>query len=702
MGSRALGRVGLGVWLLSALLTAGALLLFASNLAYWLGPGRSGILTDALAPIAGGVTYATFGALLARRRPSLIAWLLLEIGAGFAITSFAAGYTLHAYRVTPGSLPAALPVAWLQTWLFGLVFPVGFSLLLLLFPDGRAVSRTWWAVVWIGIAAAAINTLLAMLADRPLMLQFAAEAPNVPLPVRNPTGVLPRGLSEAVGNAGWIVSTLVLLLSGVSLALRYRRSSGPERLQLKWLAYAGLLVAIGGLNLLTPEDAQGWQPLQQIGFGLMAAGLIVGIPVAAGIAILRYRLYDIDLVINKTLVYAVLAVFIGAVYVGIVVGLGHLLGSAGRPNLALSILATAVVAVAFQPVRERVQRLANRLVFGQKATPYEVLARFSEQAAFSGVEVLPRIAQVVAEGTGAARASLLLSRNGSAEAVASWPPQAAPGAGPERRWPVRYQGEQLGELAIEKPAGEPLSGVEAGLLNDLAAQAGLVLHNLRLGAELQARLAEISRQAAELKESRQRIVAAQDAERRKLERNIHDGAQQHLVALAVKLRLAATLAGRQPERAGQMLAELRQETAVALATLRDLARGIYPPLLREQGLVAALESQTPLEADGVGRYDPEVEAAVYFCCLEALQNVAKYAPEAPLRVRLAEREGRLEFSVEDEGPGFDPEHVSAGAGLRNMRDRIAAAGGELEVISAPGQGTTVRGRLPGRPAQPAA
>jgi signal transduction histidine kinase len=123
--------------------------------------------------------------------------------------------------------------------------------------------------------------------------------------------------------------------------------------------------------------------------------------------------------------------------------------------------------------------------------------------------------------------------------------------------------------------------------------------------------------------------------------------------------------------------------------------------LREQGLVAALESQTPLEADGVGRYDPEVEAAVYFCCLEALQNVAKYAPEAPLRVRLAEREGRLEFSVEDEGPGFDPEHVSAGAGLRNMRDRIAAAGGELEVISAPGQGTSVRGRLPARPAQPA-
>jgi signal transduction histidine kinase len=222
---------------------------------------------------------------------------------------------------------------------------------------------------------------------------------------------------------------------------------------------------------------------------------------------------------------------------------------------------------------------------------------------------------------------------------------------------------------------------------DVASQAGLVLSNVRLIEELRA--------------SRQRLVAAQDAERRKLERNLHDGAQQQLVALAMKQGLAADLVTKDPAKASAMLTALQNETTEALENLRDLARGIYPPLLADQGLPAALASQArkatiPVEvdADGVGRYPQDAEAAVYFCCLEALQNVTKYAQASRVIVRLSVRDEELAFEVTDDGQGFDPQRTPMGSGLQNMADRLAALGGTVEVRSRRGEGTTVLGRLP--------
>jgi signal transduction histidine kinase len=204
----------------------------------------------------------------------------------------------------------------------------------------------------------------------------------------------------------------------------------------------------------------------------------------------------------------------------------------------------------------------------------------------------------------------------------------------------------------------------------------------------------------ELRASRQRLVAAQDQERRRIERNIHDGAQQQLVALAVKLRLADALVGKDERKAHAMLADLQAETSDALENLRDLARGIYPPLLADKGLVAALEGQArkstipvTVDGDGIGRYPQDVEAAVYFCALEALQNVAKYAGAGRVVVRLAAPDGALRFEVEDDGRGFDPAAAS-GSGLTNMRDRVDALGGTLDVRSRPGTGTTVAGSIP--------
>jgi signal transduction histidine kinase len=219
---------------------------------------------------------------------------------------------------------------------------------------------------------------------------------------------------------------------------------------------------------------------------------------------------------------------------------------------------------------------------------------------------------------------------------------------------------------------------------------------------LQASLDEVRRKAEELQASRARIVAAGNAERRRIERNLHDGAQQRLVALAVKLRLAHQLADVDVEQAKGMLEELRGELREAVEELRTLAHGIYPPLLMDQGLAAALGSAadraalpTRLEAASVGRYPTEAEAAVYFCCLEALQNAAKHAGDgAAVTVRLWEEAGALRFEVADDGAGFDPTSKGQGAGFINMSDRLGAIGGTLQVDSTPGAGTRVRGTVP--------
>jgi signal transduction histidine kinase len=251
-----------------------------------------------------------------------------------------------------------------------------------------------------------------------------------------------------------------------------------------------------------------------------------------------------------------------------------------------------------------------------------------------------------------------------------------------------------------KPAGERLSPAEEKLAADLASQAGLVMRNVRVTEELLARLED-------LRASRQRLVAAQDEERRKLERNIHDGAQQQLVALAVKLRLARQLAGADTAKAAELLNQVEGEITEALEDLRDLARGIYPPLLADKGLPAALEAQARksslpvrVEADGIGRYAQDAEAAVYFCALEALQNAAKYSSASSAEVRLWEENGELVFSVTDDGVGFDSSRTSDGTGLQGMADRLAALGGRLEVRSEPGQGASITGRLEVRAAVP--
>jgi signal transduction histidine kinase len=308
--------------------------------------------------------------------------------------------------------------------------------------------------------------------------------------------------------------------------------------------------------------------------------------------------------------------------------------------------------------------------------------------------------RLLAEGTGARTTVVWLRIDSELRPAAMWPvngyspaPRAISGdtlpafADETLALPVRHQGEILGALSLTKPPNENVSPVEQKLVNDLAAQAGLILRNSRLIEDLRA--------------SRQRLVAAQDEERRRLERNLHDGAQQQLVALAVQARMAESLAGTDPDRERELLRQVQQGVQDALEDVRDLARGIYPPLLADQGLPAALEAQArkvsmpvSVETDRIGRYPQEFEATVYFCVLEALQNASKYAGASEVSVRVWRDHGDLVFAVVDDGRGFDRGTTTLGTGMRNMADRLAAVGGSLEVWSQPGGGTTVSGRIP--------
>ena len=642
------------------------------------------------------VAFATVGALLAWKRPAnAIGWLLSAVA-----LSFSCGGVSLLFAYDPGTLTLANWLGW--TWLFGLGLNVP---VLLIFPTGRLPSRRWRPVAWAataGLAAWVVGNGLA-----PTII--TADTSGLPNPV---------GVSGAAGKAFQvlaIVGAVILLACGLaaiaSLIIRYRRAQLIEREQLKWLVFASAIIVVALVAEVAMQNVLGSTQASTDLQNAISSGAAALVPLAIGIAVFRYRLYDIDVVINKTLVYGSLAAFITGVYVAIVVGLGSVLaGHRNHPNLVLPIIATAVVAIAFQPVRERAQHLANRLVYGKRATPYEVLAEFAARTAgtYATEEVLPRMARILAEGTAAARADVWLANGGNLRDDASWPPDARPlppigGAqagdqllcpGTDRVLPVRYQGELLGALSVTKRPGESLTPTEGKLLIDLAAQVGLVLRNVGLWEELMARLADI-------RASRRRLVAAQDAERRRIERNIHDGAQQQLVALAIKLSLVESMIGEDTAGEREMLGELRADATAAAQELWDLAQGIYPPLLMAEGLATALSAQaarspvrTELVTDGIGRYPQEVEAAAYFCILEALQNVAKYSGATTARVRISVASGDLEFEVADDGVGFDPNARSYGSGLQGIADRLGAHRGLLEVESKPGAGTVIRGRLP--------
>jgi signal transduction histidine kinase len=486
---------------------------------------------------------------------------------------------------------------------------------------------------------------------------------------------------------------------------RLWHAEDDEARQLRWFAYA---VAVSAAAVLGSAVAVG-SPTP----GLLTVPVVA---LAAGLAIVKYRLYDIDLVINKTLVVGGMAALVTAGYVAVVVGVGQLVGLDAGPSPVLPLVATAMVAVAFEPFRRRVQTWADHLVYGNRPTPYEALARLPSQLSRGGQDddLFAALATTVAEGVGAADVTLWVGSRDALVPVGSWPPQtgqdARPAhpislaslaaAGSSQVRPIEHQGTVRGAVTFTKAPGEQLTGSEARLLDDLVAQAGLVIDHVALGVELQHRLQQISEQSVELRAAARRIVSAQDEGRMRIERNLHDGAQQQLVTLALSLQSVSERAASTGNEGLAAQVELaRHQLSQALTELRDLARGIHPALLTHEGLeaaVTALAERAPLPVQVDLHLDhrlaQDVEVTAYFVVSEALANGVKHAHASKIAVVGGLRDAQLTIEVTDDGRGgADPRR---GSGLQGLVDLLATSGGRLTVTSPVGGGTRLRAVIP--------
>ena len=634
--------------------------------------------------------FGIVGALLLTRLPGNRVGGLLLFGAAVTAGSFAAG-ELMTYLVREGNTdgPAVVAMGLVSSlgWLVG-IFPV-ILFLPLLFPDGHLPSRRWLPFAWLCAA------LLVFLGVLLFFGQDTLVGSSEDAVIANPF-FMPGLAGLEIPDAVFAVSLIGLLLgSVVCLLLRFRRSTGVERQQIKWVALAIAFLA-SSFILSTIASAIGLNG--ELIDSIVSGIAFITLPVAVALAVLQYHLYDLDVVVKKALVAGALVLLVIAAYAAVVGLLGVI--TSGNESSGSVFIVALLLGVAFRPVTRFARRIADRVVYGRRATPYEVLTEFSERVgeSYATEDVLGRMAQILGQATGAGSARVWLRLGAELQPAASWPTDAEPAAVAvvanealptiegETVVEVRDRGELLGALSVAMPPSDPMNPSKERLVRDLASQAGLVLRNVRLVEELRA--------------SQRRLVTAQDQERRRLERNIHDGAQQQLVALSVKTRLARDLTARDPAEVAEMLTQIDAEIQTALGDLRDLARGIYPPLLIDEGLGAALDAQarrslvpTTIRADGLGRYAPEVEAAVYFACLEALQNVAKYAEANSATVILAQSNGHLTFEVVDDGRGFDPAAERTGTGLQGIADRLGALHGEVTIRSQPGAGTRVRGRV---------
>jgi signal transduction histidine kinase len=536
----------------------------------------------------------------------------------------------------------------------------------------------------------------------------------------------------------WVVAVEFVLAAIVGAGLsntRYRRSRGRDRQQMQWFGWAVTVAAeitlvAAALRIFIGEPEN---------IAAIAAGATVAIPLALILSTTRL-ISRVDRLLAYTVSLTGLTGVVVGVYVVIVLGLGRVPSDSERTILLLSMAAAGVAALLYLPARARLVTFANRLVYGEQHAPDEAVRTFGSRLsrAIPLDELLLQLAESLRKtlalelaevwtGSGGVlertvsvpdRGPARLTISGREQPVvaragvsgpawlAIWLPQLLEGREDAvvRAAPAAHSGELLGLIVVQRaPDADQFTDDEESMLAELARQVGLALHNVELDSALQESLEELKLQAEELRASRARVVAAGDAERRRIERDLHDGAQQHLVALAVTVRLARQLADRDPEQAKTVLDQLGTDLQETVQEVRNLAHGIYPPVLMDQGLSSALEAAaarapiaTTVDATDIGRWSQELEAAVYFCCMEALQNAGKHAGNgAQVTIRLREAEGKLLFEVADDGPGFDLRSRAAkGHGFVNMSDRIGAIGGTLTVDSAPGHGTRIAGSVP--------
>lgn len=645
-----------------------------------------------------------------------VGWSAVGVVAAWAATG--AVLTLHG-RDTIGLLAVAVAVA-VATVTVAAAFnghdaatafaiaavPTTMGILLALAPDGvTTTTRRWVAatVVAIGIAGG---------------IALAVSTPTIP---------------------AWLVTLVACLTVGVGAATARatcRTGSVVERARLQWIGWGLTVAGAVALAFLGLHAISDWpRPVEAV---LVACGAIPAIGLLASAH--DGALHAIGDVLVETIVAIGLVGFVGVVYMVVVVGLAGVPDESERTVLALSILAALVVAASVVPIRHRLHTEASIRVHGEDSSPDHALETFATRMSRSIPmdELLLQLVEALQKSMRLSSAEVWTGSDGRYELTVSVPhrPFHRIELGPEsmsvasrahvqgnawlgvwipsllerredrtvRFTSVAHLGELLGFIITERPAVDTTLDEEDEhrVLIDIARQLGLALHNVRLDNALQASLDDLKVANDELVASRARIVAATDESRRRIERNLHDGAQQHLVALAVKVGLIRQLLDANPSTATAMLEELREDVQATLTELRELAHGIYPPRLRDRGLADALQAAadrsplpTRVAATGLNRYGADIETAIYFCCLEAIQNAGKHAGDgATITVTVRESDESLEFSVVDDGAGFDPATTVSSSGFVNMEDRLGAFAGRLDVTSAPGSGTSIRGHVP--------
>ncbi len=625
---------------------------------------RYGFHVSRAADMVAVLGFGAIGLAVALRRPANpIGWLWLAGAAANAVSLAARGYAVHTLFADPGSLPAGRWAAWLENWLWvpGFVLPVMF--VLLLFPDGHLPGRRWRPVLWAAVAVSVGSWSGAALSSGRL-----EDFPTV----RNPLGLAASDPLAVLT----LLLPVVVVVAVAGLVTRYRHGDSERRQQIKWVAYAATTFAAGFAvaTVLQPWNTPG------------VVVLVIGLPslafcAATAIAILRYRLYDIDVLINRTLVYAGLSAVVLGVSIGTVGVLTLVVG--GLTRLPASLAAAVVAATLAHPTRERLQRLVNRLMYGDRDEPYAVIARLGRRAsdALAPDSMLAAVVDTVAEslrfpyvaieipgGAGLAPAATHGTPSGECDTV-----------------PLIHQGLEVGRLVVSRRGGhEPLTPADNALLTDLAHHIAAAVRAAALASDLQ--------------RSREQLIVAREEERRRIRRDLHDGLGPSLAALGLSAGAARNVLRTDPTRAEQLLDELQRDSQSAVGEIRRLVYALRPPALDELGLVGAVREHAvrlgiDVDApDELGPLSAAVEVAALRIAVEAMTNVSRHANahHATVRLRL---NGALELDVTDDGRGI-PTAVSPGVGLRSMHERADELGGSCRIESKPGSGTRILVRLP--------
>lgn len=611
---------------------------------------------------------SVMGALVVTRDPRhVVGWLLNVIGTLGALSIVLEGYSIWvAAHGGPGSTTTAAYAGWLSTLVGGQIALMGISFLFLLVPDGHLVSRRWRYAVPVP-ALGGLLCFLGVATTDPRLYNLTAEA----------------GLAETGNGLAFDVG-LVLIMAGlfislVGLVTRLLRSQGEQRRQLRLITLSAACVCVGLIWSVVGELLNGGQQTWGTSLPLFTAYLLM--PVLFAIAVLRYRLYDIEVIINRTLMVAAGTAFAAVGYTALVVGAGEVAGRVSG-QLWFSLAATMVVALAFQPARRVLLRLSQRLAFGPRAQPYEALSDFSTRLSQlpSPDSLLATVAEAAGHAVGASRATAELHPLRPDAPVATWG-ASGPSHEPEHEVPVRARGDVIGRLTVTMPRGRPLQPSDLRLLEALADQAGIAFRNAAMQAELTRHVTALALTTEELDRSRSRIVEADDAVRRDLSAAISGQVLPHLHVVAEALGDRSSRAG------GPITATALDPTALeplvlrvnaAVAALRELTRGVHPTQLSRLGLEPAIRSLLDRAGLAVAldvapsasgrRFAPRVEAAVYFCCVEA---VARGSQVTSVGLRVDGDE--LVHTVQGALP--------TGIDLTAIRDRAGAAGGRVETGS---------------------